>query len=97
MLPTCTRPKDAALVGGVRLAHACGRRLGVERIACRARAGPAYAEPVTSTKETCLADMRSSFAEVMAVVDTIARERLTEVGVTDAWSVRDVLAHEAGY
>jgi hypothetical protein len=51
----------------------------------------------TSTKETCLAEMRASFAEVMAVVDTIPRKRLTELGVTDAWSVRDVLAHEAGY
>jgi hypothetical protein len=52
---------------------------------------------VTSTKETCLAEMRASFNEVMAVLDTIPRERLTEVGVTDEWSVRDVLAHEAGY
>ncbi len=49
----------------------------------------------TSTKETCLAEMRASFAEVMAVVDTIPRKRLTELGVTDAWSVRDVLAHES--
>ena len=50
-----------------------------------------------STKATCLREMRASFAEVMAVVGAIPRERLTEVGVTDAWSVRDVLAHEAGY
>jgi len=50
-----------------------------------------------STKETCLAEMRGSFAEVMAIVDTIPRTRLTEPGVTDAWSVRDVLAHESGY
>jgi DinB superfamily len=52
---------------------------------------------MTSTKETCLAEMRSSFEEVMAVLDTIPRERLTDVGVTEEWSVRDVLAHEAGY
>jgi hypothetical protein len=52
---------------------------------------------MTSTKETCLAEMRASFDEVMAVVDAIPRERLTEVGATDEWSVRDVLAHEAGY
>ena len=41
--------------------------------------------------------MRASFDEVMAVLDRIPRERLTEVGVTDVWSVRDMLAHEAGY
>src|SRR5713226_2116838 len=52
---------------------------------------------VTSTKETCLGEMRASFDEVMAVLDRIPRERLTEVGVTDVWSVRDMLAHEAGY
>ena len=52
---------------------------------------------MTSVRETCLADMRASFDEVMAVLDTIPRERLTEVGVTDEWSVRDMLAHEAGY
>ena len=52
---------------------------------------------MTSTKETCLAEMRDSFDEVMAVLDTIPRERLTDIGVTDEWSVRDVLAHEAGY
>jgi len=52
---------------------------------------------MTSTKATCLAEMRASFADVMAVLDTIPRERLTEAGVTDEWSVRDMLAHEAGY
>jgi hypothetical protein len=51
----------------------------------------------TSTKETCLAEMHASFAKVMAVVHTIPRERLTELGVTDEWSVRDLLAHESGY
>jgi hypothetical protein len=51
----------------------------------------------TSTKATCLAEMRASFAEVMAVVDAIPRESLTDVGVTAEWSVRDVLAHESGY
>jgi hypothetical protein len=52
---------------------------------------------MTSIKETCLAEMRASFHEVTAVLDAIPRERLTEVGVTEEWSVRDVLAHEAGY
>jgi hypothetical protein len=52
---------------------------------------------MTSAKETCLADMHASFDEVMAVLGTIPHERLTEVGVTDEWSVRDILAHEAGY
>jgi hypothetical protein len=52
---------------------------------------------MTSAKETCLAEMRASFDEVMAVLGTIPRERLTEVGVTQEWSVRDMLAHEAGY
>jgi hypothetical protein len=52
---------------------------------------------MTSVKETCLAEMRASFDEVMAVLDTIPRDRLTDVGVTEEWSVRDVLAHEAGY
>jgi hypothetical protein len=51
----------------------------------------------TSTKETCLAEMRASFAEVMAVVDAIPRGSLTDVGVTPEWSVRDLLAHESGY
>lgn len=41
--------------------------------------------------------MQASFAEVMAVVDVIPRENLADVGVTAVWSVRDVLAHEAGY
>jgi hypothetical protein len=50
-----------------------------------------------TTKETCLAEMRASFDEVMAVLDRIPRERLTDVGATEEWSVRDVLAHEAGY
>lgn len=48
-------------------------------------------------KDTCLAEMRASFAEVTAVIGAIPRERLTEVGVTDEWSVRDMLAHVAGY
>ena len=52
---------------------------------------------MTSIKETCLAEMRASFDDVIAVLSTIPRERLTEVGVTEEWSVRDVLAHEAGY
>ncbi len=50
-----------------------------------------------SVKETCLAEMRASFDEVMAVLSTIPRDRLTDVGITEEWSVRDMLAHEAGY
>lgn len=52
---------------------------------------------MTSVKETTLAEMRASFAEVQAVLARIPRNRLTEVGVTDQWSVRDMLAHEAAY
>ena len=52
---------------------------------------------MTSVKESCLAEMRASFGEVTAVLGTIAAERLTELGVTTEWSVRDLLAHEAGY
>jgi uncharacterized protein (TIGR03083 family) len=48
-------------------------------------------------KETSLAEMHASFAEVMAVVEAIPPDRLTAPGVTDDWSVRDVLAHEAAY
>jgi hypothetical protein len=47
---------------------------------------------VTSTKETCLAEMRASFEELTAAVDAIPAERLTEVGVTEEWSARDMLA-----
>ena len=52
---------------------------------------------MTSAKESCLAEMRASLGEVMAVLGTIPQERLTDVGVTGEWSVRDMLAHEAGY
>jgi hypothetical protein len=41
--------------------------------------------------------MRASFAELTAVVDAIPPQRLTEVGVTEEWSARDMLAHMAGY
>ena len=50
-----------------------------------------------STKDACLAEMDASFREVSAVLDTIHPDRLTVVGVTDEWSPRDLLAHEAGY
>ena len=49
------------------------------------------------TKETCLAEMRAAFDKVAAAVERIARDRLTKVGVTEEWSVRDLLAHEANY
>ena len=52
---------------------------------------------MANTKETCLAQMRESCAEVMAVVERIPADRLADVGVTDEWSVRDMLAHQAGY
>src|SRR5437588_10065526 len=52
---------------------------------------------MTSVKKSCLAEMRASFGEVMAVLDTIPPERLTDLGVTGEWSVRDMVAHEAGY
>lgn len=52
---------------------------------------------MATTRETCLAQMRASFAEVTAVIDAIPADRLSETGVTDEWSVRDMLAHQAGY
>jgi len=52
---------------------------------------------MTSVKETALTEMRASFAEVLAVLARIPRDRLTDAGVTAEWSVRDTLAHEAGY
>jgi hypothetical protein len=52
---------------------------------------------MTSIKDECLEEMRASFEELTAVVDAIPPERLTEVGVTDEWSARDMLAHLAGY
>jgi hypothetical protein len=52
---------------------------------------------MANTKETCLARMRDSFAEVMAVVEAIPADRLADLGVTEEWSVRDMLAHQAGY
>lgn len=48
-------------------------------------------------KEDVLAEMHASFDELTAVVDTIPPDRLTEVGVTEEWSARDLLAHLAGY
>jgi len=50
-----------------------------------------------STKAACLAEMRASFDELTAVVDAIPRDRLDEPGVVPGWSVRDMLAHLAGY
>jgi hypothetical protein len=49
------------------------------------------------TKDEILAEMHASFAEVDAVLDRIPADRLTETGVTEEWSVRDMLAHIAGY
>jgi hypothetical protein len=52
---------------------------------------------MTATKAECLTEMDASFQEVLAVLDTLAPDRLAVVGVTDEWSVRDLLAHEACY
>ena len=52
---------------------------------------------MAAVKESCLEEMRASFLEVTGVLATIPTERLTEVGATEDWSVRDVLAHETGY
>ena len=52
---------------------------------------------MASVKDQCLAEMHASFGEVTRALARIPSERLTEVGATEAWSVRDVLAHEAGY
>ena len=50
-----------------------------------------------STKDACLAEMRASWEELTAVVDAIPRELMDEPGVVGEWSVRDLLAHFAGY
>jgi DinB superfamily len=52
---------------------------------------------MASTKNACLEAMGASFAEMAAVLDRIPPARLTIVGVTEDWSPRDLLAHEAGY
>jgi hypothetical protein len=52
---------------------------------------------MTSTKADVLAQMHASFDELTAVVAAIPPDRLTEVGVTEEWSARDLLAHFAGY
>ena len=50
-----------------------------------------------STKDDTLADMRASWDETEAVLASIPEDRMLEPGVTDEWSVRDLLAHIAGY
>lgn len=50
-----------------------------------------------STRDETLADMRASWDEVEAVLDRIAEDRMLEPGVVGDWSVRDLLAHVAGY
>ena len=50
-----------------------------------------------STKADCLAEMRASWGEMTTVVDAIPPERMDEPGVVPGWSVRDMLAHLAGY
>ena len=50
-----------------------------------------------SSKEQTLDDMRASWDETEAVLSTIPEDRMLDVGVTDEWSARDLLAHIAGY
>ena len=50
-----------------------------------------------SSKDDTLADMRASWDETEAVLASIPEDRMLEPGVTDEWSVRDLLAHIAGY
>lgn len=52
---------------------------------------------MTETKADVLAKMHSSYDEMNTVVEAIPPDRLTEVGVTEEWSARDLLAHLAGY
>ncbi|HEX2194192.1 MAG TPA: maleylpyruvate isomerase N-terminal domain-containing protein [Candidatus Limnocylindria bacterium] len=52
---------------------------------------------MSSIKDRCLADMQAAWRETEAMLATIPPERLTEPGVTEDWSVRDLLAHIAGY
>ena len=50
-----------------------------------------------SIKERTLDDMRASWDETEAVLARIPEARMLEPGVVEAWSVRDLLAHIAGY
>jgi DinB superfamily len=52
---------------------------------------------MTSTKRECLEQMHASFAEFDAVLATVPRDRLTEPNAVGIWSIRDLLAHLAGY
>jgi Mycothiol maleylpyruvate isomerase N-terminal domain len=54
-------------------------------------------EPGTATKQSCLESMSASWAELSAVLARIPPDRLTEPEVIGDWSVRDLLAHFAGY
>jgi hypothetical protein len=50
-----------------------------------------------TTKESCLDSMSASWAELSAVLARIPRRGMTEPDVIGDWSVRDLLAHFAGY
>ncbi|HEX5579854.1 MAG TPA: DinB family protein [Candidatus Limnocylindria bacterium] len=50
-----------------------------------------------SIRDQTLADMRASWEETEAILARIPADRMLEPGVTDEWSVRDLLAHIAGY
>ena len=50
-----------------------------------------------SSKDQTLADMPSKLGETEAVLATIPEDRMLEPGVVEEWSVRDLLAHIAGY
>jgi hypothetical protein len=53
--------------------------------------------PMASTKEECLQQMHAGFAEFDAVLAKLPRVRLTEPNAVGIWSIRDLLAHFAGY
>jgi len=50
-----------------------------------------------STRDDTLAEMRASWNEAEAVLARIPEDRMLVPGVTGEWSVRDLLAHVAGY
>jgi uncharacterized protein (TIGR03083 family) len=51
----------------------------------------------TMTNAQLLGELRAARAEWDALMAEVGEERMTEPGATGAWSVKDVIAHLAGY
>jgi hypothetical protein len=50
-----------------------------------------------SSREDALEQMRAGYGQISEALATVPREHLTDPGVVGEWSLRDVLAHFAGY